>query len=149
MQVRIYRNLTRDCLSVQAQIPGKGWRVIAHARTAIVVGATFAVNQRARRKVVETGRKTVHAWITGRLTAWTGHMLPDHIGTRASEILALPHAYRHPDLRGFHAITYNPRKGETFHTVGTQERVDSAERVVVTTKTIDAYAPRDNEGIEA
>lgn len=142
MQVRIYRNLTRDCLSIQADIPGKGWRVIAHAKAAVLVDVEFKVNQRARRKVVETGHKTVHAWATGRLTGWTGHMLPDHVATRAGEILALPHAYRHPDMRGFHAITYNPHKTETFRTLDTCERVDSADRVIITPTTIDAYAPR-------
>jgi hypothetical protein len=65
-EVRVYRNLTRDCWSVQARITGKGWRVVRHAVEVVLEGATFQVNEKGRQWVLAHHRKTVHAYVYGR-----------------------------------------------------------------------------------
>lgn len=76
MQVRVFRNLTRKCYSIQARIPRKGWRTVAHAEAVEVIMANFHVSQAGRDSVLRTGKKVIHAWVQGYLSAWTGQTAP-------------------------------------------------------------------------
>lgn len=67
MQVRVYRNLTRKCLSVQHNVPGKGWRLLCHVQSATLVNAKFLVYEKGRQRVLREGRKNVHAYVEGEL----------------------------------------------------------------------------------
>lgn len=59
--VRVYRNLTRQCLSLQA-----GGRVIGHAYAMLIEDARPVISEAGRQRVIATGRKNVHAYIEGR-----------------------------------------------------------------------------------
>ncbi len=60
---RIYRNLHKKCFSIQAKVPGKGWRVVDHATDLCVSGLTFRVYEAGRQRVLATKRKNVHAFV--------------------------------------------------------------------------------------
>lgn len=115
MRVRVFRNLTRRCLSMQARTP-TGWRTIAHAESVVLRDATFRVSEAGRQRVLATGRKTVHAWAEGDLAEWTGE-------TREEGLSALP-ARAPVTARRFNAalsigplstpVTYDPRRFRTF-----------------------------------
>jgi hypothetical protein len=62
--VKVYRNLHKKCFSVQDSFG----RVVAHVNDLHLVDCTFIVRQGGRRKVLETGRKNVHAFIKGKVT---------------------------------------------------------------------------------
>ncbi len=61
---KIYRNLHKDCWSVQAYNKDKkGWRLYAHEYCLKGINAKFLVNEKARQKVIKEKRKNVHAFI--------------------------------------------------------------------------------------
>jgi hypothetical protein len=139
MQVRVFRNLTRKCYSIQARIAGKGWRTVAHADAVELSSAIFHVSAAGRARVLATGRKVVHAWVQGELYTWSGPVrstsLPQPI------VAALVTAYRTwqpPTLRSAAPATYNPRQHDSFIWRDTGERLDSA-----------SYARLDSEGLRA
>jgi hypothetical protein len=113
MQVRIYRNLTRSCLSIQAKT-AKGWRVIAHASAAELEGVSFEVNERVRQRVLATGHKEVHAYAVGTLVGWTGSLVVSHEAPEAA-ILAIRAAPPVPEWA--FPVSYNPRRQGAFHRV--------------------------------
>lgn len=116
MRVRVFRNLTRRCLSMQARTP-TGWRTIAHAESVVLRDATFRVSEAGRQRVLATGRKTVHAWAEGELMEWTGE-------TREEGMSALParapivFCRRWPGTGSpgplSTPVTYDPRRFRTF-----------------------------------
>lgn len=69
---RVFRNLTRKCFSVQVRVTGKGWRTVAHASHVALSGVSFLVSENGRQRVLQTGRKHVHAFVQGELLAWSG-----------------------------------------------------------------------------
>jgi len=64
MKVRVYRNLTRKCLSVQTMTK-KGWRVTRHVQSICLKDATFKVSEAGRQRVLKQKRKNVHALVEG------------------------------------------------------------------------------------
>lgn len=107
MKVRVYRNLTHKCLSVQAWVPGKGWRLDRHVQRITLADAAFTVSQAGRERVLSTGRKNVHAFVTGTAT-------------------------EPPSVIDGVAVTYNPKKYSSFVTA-TGEPVTQAALVAITT----------------
>ena len=89
MKVEVYRNLHKKCYSVRFN--GK---VIKHIDSLIINNPTFAVQPAGNRKVRETGRKNVHAFIRGD---W------DDSYREFSAFNTLPYA-----------ISYNPYEHTTF-----------------------------------
>lgn len=110
MQVRIYRNLHKQCYSVQRKVEGR-WLVCWHAKTVILTGATFIVNQKGRERVLSTGHKNVHAYIYGEHVA----SMVDGVGQPRGE---------------FVTVFYNPRLLTTFCTV--RGPIDTASTVIAT-----------------
>lgn len=66
--VRVYRNLNNGKMSVQQKIE-KRWIVVGHVTDAIVHNVRFHVSEAGRQRVIEAGRKNVHAWGEGILVA--------------------------------------------------------------------------------
>lgn len=101
LTVKVYRNLkygktTRPLYSIMY----KG-RVVARQHRVLLTAATFVVNQAGRRRVIETKRKNVHAFVVGK---WV--RVPDSaFGTDEtdSRVLGLK-------------IIYNPHKMSSFQT---------------------------------
>lgn len=67
MKVRVYRNLTRKCLSVQTMTK-KGWRVTRYVQSIYLKDATFKVSEAGRQRVLKQKRKNVHAIVEGQET---------------------------------------------------------------------------------
>ena len=62
MKVAVYRNLHKNCFSVQ---DWKTKKVIKHSDYVVLQNATFKVSEKGRQKVLETKQKHVHAKIIG------------------------------------------------------------------------------------
>jgi hypothetical protein len=66
MQVRVYRNLNKKCLSIQHKTE-KGWRVRGYTDKIFLSNARFIVNESGRKRVIKEKKKNVHAFIEGIL----------------------------------------------------------------------------------
>jgi len=64
--VRVYRNLHREMFSIQAKTD-KGWRVAERAKWVQLFEPQAIVSEAGRQRVLRTGQKNVHAYLTGRL----------------------------------------------------------------------------------
>ena len=116
MRVRVFRNLTRRCLSMQARTP-TGWRTIAHADSVVLRDVAFRVSEAGRQRVLATGRKTVHAWAEGTLEGWAGDTREEGMSALAARApvvfcrrfarAAAPGPLPTP-------VTYDPRRFRTF-----------------------------------
>lgn len=62
-QVKVYRNLRKNCYSVQ-------WRgkVIAHVDSIVLRNVHFQVSEAGRQRVLSQKRKNVHAYIIGNVS---------------------------------------------------------------------------------
>lgn len=86
--------------------------VIRHPRAVLLWSATFVVRPAGRRKVLETGRKNVHAFVRG----------VDHLNPQST----VEGCLRRVEQGHCIEVTYNPRKYETFVNKATGEAVHSA-----------------------
>ena len=75
LHVRVYYNLHNRLWSVMCRTSGK---VIGHARWVHLRNVQFVVRQGGRKRVIETGRKNVHAFASGNLwrVAWVNQLSP-------------------------------------------------------------------------
>lgn len=64
-RVRVYRNLHKQCYSVQTYTPGVGWRVDHHADEISLIRAEFKISKRGQQRVREERKKNVHAFVYG------------------------------------------------------------------------------------
>lgn len=67
-RVRVYRNLHKNCMSVQTYTPGKGWRVAAHLVGLNLKDVEFKVSETGRQRVLREKKKNVHAFVEGIVT---------------------------------------------------------------------------------
>ena len=111
-EVRVFRNLTRRCLSIQARVPGKGWRTVAHASRVALSDARFVVSEAGRQRTLRTGRKVVHAWVHGTLRGWSGSERGARVLCDGGAALDVKDAEGCSDLPL--AVTYNPRRDPGF-----------------------------------
>lgn len=114
MQVKVFRNLTKGCYSIQARGP-KGFRTVAHADTVELADVAFKVSEAGRQRVLSTGKKQVHAFVCGTLVQWQGEVAP---GADLGSTLTLADCWRCPDAAasfvGMAPVRYNPRTCSTF-----------------------------------
>ena len=68
-KVAIYRNLHKNCLSVQSRERVDYGKVIAYCKSIFVKRPKFIVREKGRLKVLEEGRKNVHAFIVGECSS--------------------------------------------------------------------------------
>jgi len=118
MGVRIdaYRNLNDDCISIKSREAKNRGLVIDHVDCAYVKNAEFIVQPSGRERVLEEGKKNVHAFVRG--------VLCESINTRDETSVA---------------VTYNPKKYSNFVTRDGKRAVVSAEIATVTTDGVKAY----------
>lgn len=88
-RVYVYWNLHRKCWSVR-----QAGRVIDHVNKLALTGCRFLVGQAGRKRVLETGRKNVHAGVSGFIADTSSR----------------------PDCP--QRITYNPRRDKCFLAAG-------------------------------
>lgn len=65
--VRVYRNLHRNCFSVQTKSEGR-WRVSQHTNDLTLEDVSFRVYEKARQRVIKTKNKSPHAYLTGSVS---------------------------------------------------------------------------------
>lgn len=97
MLVRVYRNLHKKCLSVQAKVNGR-WKVIKHVNSIYLEDVTFKVSQAGRQRVLRENKKNVHAFVIG----WYSELYND-------AVTAVP-----PSLFNVKRVCYNPYKHDSF-----------------------------------
>lgn len=68
--VRVYRNLTEECYSIQH----KGL-VVGHATHVRLDDCTFIIQPAGRERTRRERRKCVHAFVAGRLEGWATHAM--------------------------------------------------------------------------
>jgi hypothetical protein len=109
MKVRVYFNLNKKLLSVQAKINGS-WKVVRYCQSVTLINVTFKVSERGRQRVLKNKRKNVHAYICGTFIC-------DDLVKRSKQDEWM-------DL-----ITYNPYKLERFY--DGEKYVDTADKVFI------------------
>jgi hypothetical protein len=63
-EFRIYRNLHKNCFSIQKWIPEKrGYRLHSHEQNIIAYDIEFKVSQAGRKRVLQQKQKNVHAFV--------------------------------------------------------------------------------------
>ncbi len=72
--VDIYRNLNRDCWSIKDRETG---RICGYETSLTVMGAKFVVGKKSRQRVLEEGRKNVHAYVRSGI-AWSNPKITDY-----------------------------------------------------------------------
>lgn len=60
MRVKVYRNLHKECYSIQAR-----GLVVAHADNVTLMSVNFVVQPAGRQRVLDTKKKNVHAFAVG------------------------------------------------------------------------------------
>ena len=104
MRVFVYYNLHKKTWSIRDV---KTRKVIGHAGQVLLLGATFKVSSKGRLRVLQEGKKNVHAGVEGWL---------DSTGNKA--LLRSINCTR--------GVTYNPYKYSTFVQRGTLESITSS-----------------------
>jgi hypothetical protein len=67
-RVRVYRNLSKDCWSIQQKTP-KGWRVFEHIKTGFALNnCKFIIHGSGQSRVRRENKKYVHAFIEGDMS---------------------------------------------------------------------------------
>ena len=100
MEVDVYWNIRKRLFSVRCR---QSRLVYAHTDLICIKDPKFVVQEGGRQRVLQTGRKNVHAFVSGALPA--GAVL---IGVLAPRDAVLA------DWRGSMFVTYDPYKNETF-----------------------------------
>lgn len=116
-KIYVYRNLRRDCLSLQ-----QDGLIVGYAEAVILTNVEFRVRESGRQRVLREQRKNVHAFAIG--------LLEEAHTTPYTWILDAVQARQ---------ISYNPYRFPTFFDVETLESIESihsGKRVLVTTKGI-------------
>lgn len=104
-KVKVYRNLQAKCLSVMEQ-----GLIVGHAQTVRLTDVSFKVSQAGRERCLQRQRKTVHAFVVGKLQEAIGEVAePDGI-----------------------KVSYNPYKAGHFYNAATGEPIYKAQSVVIT-----------------
>ena len=89
---RIYRNLHKQCFSIQKYDKSKrGYRLYAHEKEIFLPWAEFKVYEAGRQRVLLEGRKNVHAYI-----------------------ICESYSTKIPKLRSLTEVYYNPYSCESF-----------------------------------
>ncbi len=107
---QVYFNLHKRCFSVQ-----QGGKVYAHADGVMLENVRFNVAKAGQRKVRETGRKNVHARVSGYSFEAMEPIIP-HWATAEN---------------GWNRASYNPYKNDTFIDFVTGEAIHDASRVLM------------------
>ena len=89
-KVRVYRNLHKQGTVYSIQDARTGL-VLGYSESVLLSGVAFKVSEAGRQRVLQTGRKNVHAFCEGR-----------YEGTEQARVAMQD------------AVSYNPRKNQTF-----------------------------------
>jgi len=124
MLVDVYKNLHKDTWSVRDRKTG---RVVAHQDEVHVLDAKFVVQPSGRERVLQEGRKNVHAFVRGTLATY-------------QEVLDDPRTFY---LVTPYLIRYNPYQEDYFFYPNKRSmeriRIDKAELVELDSEGVTAW----------
>ena len=120
---QVYFNLHKRLFSVQ-----QNGKVYAHADGVLMENVRFNVSKAGQRKVRETGRKNVHARVSGYEPSDTKGVTlsPELVRFCRLDIESLKAV-------GWHTATYNPYKNDTFVDAVTGRELHEARKVLMFT----------------
>jgi len=122
---QVYFNLHKRCFSVQ-----QGGKVYAHADGVLLENVRFNVSKAGQRKVRETGRKNVHARVTGYPGDYDSVIMGDELISYIRDNTE----FLKTACAGWHTATYNPYKNDTFVDSVTGEALHDAGKVLMFTR---------------
>ena len=64
-RVAVYRNLHKNCLSIQSRERENYGKIIGYCKSIFIKRSKFIVREKGRLKVLKEGRKNVHAFVVG------------------------------------------------------------------------------------
>ncbi len=120
---QVYFNLHKRCFSVQ-----QSGKVYAHADGVLLENVRFNVSKAGQRKVRETGRKNVHARVSGYPGDYDSVIMGDELISYIRENTEFLKD------KGWHRATYNPYKNDTFVDTVTGEALHDARKVLMFTR---------------
>ena len=112
IKVKCYWNLNKAKQGEFVFSVVRDGKVIGYTSNIHLTNARFHVNDAARQKIADGGKKSVHAWVIGEIDAPSlAHALtPDSV------------TFTHPAMG---QATYNPRRDKCFTDVNTGARIDA------------------------
>ena len=112
IKVKVYWNLNKAKQGQYVFSVVQNGKVIGYTSNIHLTNARFHVNDAARQKIADGGKKSVHAWVIGEIDAPSlAHALtPDSV------------TFTHPAMG---QATYNPRRDKCFTDVNTGARIDA------------------------
>ena len=120
---QVYFNIKKRCFSVQ-----QGGKVYAHTDGVMLENVRFNIAKAGQRKVRETGRKNVHARVSGYPGDYdsviVGIELVSFIRMNTENLKAV----------GWSTATYNPYKNDTFVDAVTGNALHDASKVLMFTR---------------
>jgi hypothetical protein len=131
----VYRNLHQDCWSVKALSGPNAGRVVLHAATVWLHGATFRVNEAGRQRVLKEQRKNVHAGVVGYV--YHAHVITERYDVGPTVSLPIDmeavldesdHLATDPEV--YRPVTYNPYKFDRFVWADDLSEADAGDRSV-------------------
>ena len=99
-QVAIYRNLQKNCLSIQSRERENYGKIIGYCKSIFLKRPKFVVREKGRLRVLKEGRKNVHAFIVGECPSLKQWSWQDRYVTMAGNSTT--------------KVFYNPYKYSTF-----------------------------------
>jgi hypothetical protein len=149
-RLEIYYNLHRKCLSARGLEGSYRGRVVARPKGILLKNVRFVVQPKGRERVLQEGRKNVHAFVRGILVQlnpslnvlnqWFSKGLNQ--SKSQSEPVVKPeignkHEIGHKiDPLGWRKVTYNPYKYQSFVDAKTHQPIYQAELVYIQDKNI-------------
>jgi len=102
MNVRIYWNLNKDCVSIQ---DAKTRKVIGYAKSVLLENVSFVVSEANRQRAIRDKQRNVHAYACGTLTAadWIENKTNSPITWNGADTAKLNRR-----------VSYNPFRAATF-----------------------------------
>lgn len=108
----VYRNLHQDSLSIRV-----GNLVHGHAKMVAMSNAQFNVGTGGSNKAKETGKKQVHAWLTGDI--------------QVAQDCDVEATYQKLEKAGYERVRYNPMDCSNFVKYSSNEPVLNAREAII------------------
>lgn len=125
---QVYFNLHKRLFSVQ-----QSGKVYAHADGVMMENVRFNVSKAGQRKVRETGRKNVHARVSGYSLA-PNNPLTDGVTLSPELVRFCRLDIESLKATGWNTATYNPYKNDTFVDAVTGRELHDARKVLMFTR---------------
>jgi hypothetical protein len=119
MQVKVYYNLRKQCLSVMDKATR---RVIKHVQNITLGDVKFSVSKKGVERIRRNKRKAVVAFVEGRMI-------------ECDTICVAPEL-------GWHAVSFNPYKHNSFVLRDTQTKIDSSSYATILGREVFAFEPQ-------